>query len=396
MRWLYITYDFNCFLENSGGGLQGPRKFLEYLLSQEQEVIMIIITDKKGKICSLELPIYWVICKNKNSVESWFKLYNILKILKDKVNKIDIVYTFGYLSILRKLYSMLFPSSLHVGRFLGTFLTFSNLFQKFSPKRLLELIVLKMSEYIVMTNDGTGGDILLKKIKPDNQYLFSLNGVDKKRLNLLNTLSILELRKLLDLPEDKFIITNISRLASWKRVDLVLKAYSNLLKKYPFLKEQTLLLIVGDGRKREELFNLSLSLNLSSNVKFLGNLPWEKAIQVMKISDIITSFYEYSNIGNVLLESLSLGKIVFARNTGFTFTLIKDRETGVLLNKKASELIKEFPDRFMEIYTNSDLRSKIEKKAKKLADEKILDWEERCKIEYDWICEKFKARSSSK
>ena len=72
---------------------------------------------------------------------------------------------------------------------------------------------------------------------------------------------------------DKPRILHIGRLVKWKRVDLLIEAFSKTAKKYPASE----LVIVGNGPERDNLMDLVKKLNLDDRVVFAGAIydPFE-------------------------------------------------------------------------------------------------------------------------
>lgn len=90
------------------------------------------------------------------------------------------------------------------------------------------------------------------------------------------------------------------------------------------------LTVIGDGKQFEKLKKLSSSLNLESNVTFLGRLPNEKVLDVMRHSDIFILPSVNETFGMVYLEAMSSGCVtVCTKNDGID-GIIKDSENGFL------------------------------------------------------------------
>ena len=145
------------------------------------------------------------------------------------------------------------------------------------------------------------------------------------------------------------------------------------------------LVIIGDGNERQKLESLVSGLPCNKNIFFLGELNRKRTLEYMFISDIITSFYEVSNVGNVLLEGLSMGKVVIARNNGNTSSIIKSGINGFLVEDSPSLLIQEFSNIMLNVIKYQNLRKSIEKNAFQWAKKNLMSWEDRLRQEYQWI-----------
>ena len=122
-----------------------------------------------------------------------------------------------------------------------------------------------------------------------------------------------EFKKSINVPLDKVILLTVSRLVDWKKVDRSIRALSKIKD-----KEKYFLLIVGEGDERKNLESLIKELNLEDSVRLVGAVRNEDVYKYMTIADIFLSFYDLSNVGNPLLEALSLGKPIITYNVGDT------------------------------------------------------------------------------
>uniref|UniRef100_UPI0040476557 glycosyltransferase family 4 protein n=1 Tax=Flavobacterium sp. TaxID=239 RepID=UPI0040476557 len=91
-----------------------------------------------------------------------------------------------------------------------------------------------------------------------------------------------------------------------KGILTLIKAFQNIAKEFP----NEHLWIVGDGVQKEELENFTKNNNIA-NVSFLGNKNREDLQEIYLNSKFSVVPSEYlESYGNVILESLSFGKIV--------------------------------------------------------------------------------------
>src|SRR5690606_34562901 len=66
------------------------------------------------------------------------------------------------------------------------------------------------------------------------------------------------------LPVNSRRIIHVGRLVKWKRVDLLIDAFSNVIKEFPDAE----LVIIGEGPERENLVKLVGDLNIDQKVHF--------------------------------------------------------------------------------------------------------------------------------
>lgn len=126
----------------------------------------------------------------------------------------------------------------------------------------------------------------------------------------------------------------IGRLEFEKGIDLLIKAFNDIIIKYPDAE----LLIVGEGP--EEKFLKSISA--SENIKFVGKQPRKKINQFYKDScfTIIPSIWP-ENSPIVIYESLALGRPVIGTRVGGIPDLIDHNKTGLIIEPNNKEEIKE-------------------------------------------------------
>ena len=115
----------------------------------------------------------------------------------------------------------------------------------------------------------------------------------------------MESRKLLNLPEDVFLIGNIGRLSKQKNHTLLIKSLSKL-------PDNICLTIAGEGEDREELTGLSEKLEVRDRVYFLGEISYNQIPEFLNAIDIFTMPSKFEGLSNALVEAMAAGKPVIA------------------------------------------------------------------------------------
>ena len=124
------------------------------------------------------------------------------------------------------------------------------------------------------------------------------------------------------------VILSVSNLYQTKGIDLNIKAIGKLIPKNKKIKY----IIIGDGPEEDRLKRLSKNLGLSKNVSFLGRLPHGEVMKHMAGADIFSLPSWEEGFGVVYLEAMSLGKpLIACRGEGIA-DVIRDGETGFLVN----------------------------------------------------------------
>lgn len=140
-------------------------------------------------------------------------------------------------------------------------------------------------------------------------------------------------RKELNIPEDALVLANIARLVPEKGHLFCLDA----LKQAVGEVSNIMLLIVGEGRLKEDIERKIIKLNLQGNVILTGFR--EDVPEILSAADISlhTSLWEGTPL--TITEAMSLGKAVIATAVGGIPEMISDGINGILVQpQNTSEL----------------------------------------------------------
>ena len=102
----------------------------------------------------------------------------------------------------------------------------------------------------------------------------------------------------------------------------------------------------------------------------------------MMAADIFISLYDYSNVGNPLLEAMTLGRCIVTLDVGDTRSLIHDRENGILLTM---ETLPTLGAVLRELSGDSALRQRLGSAAAKYAQENFCTWAQRMDREFQAV-----------
>jgi glycosyltransferase involved in cell wall biosynthesis len=327
-----------------------------------------------------------------NKLISFIGVYQLFirsyKLLQNK--KYNVIYGYEHIGVrtVSKLDSLrLIKGTLKVSRFQGTWLS-QFLKQKRYFKLLLNfdfLIAMRFkSDICIMTNDGTQGDFIIKKLKTNYPiFKFWVNGVDLPILNIKKIEEIKIKHKL----ENKFCLMTVSRLESWKKVDRPIKIIQAFKAKYPDKIKDIKLLIIGDGSERKNLESLTSKLNLNDNIIFAGAVNNYDVVNYLDNAKVFMSFYDLSNVGNPLLEAIRSNKIIMTLSNGDTSKWIEHRSNGFIYEpeKNYFEVV---ADDLYDLINNENYQKKIKQEIKNLENEKLWTWEQRFSSEVELIDEK--------
>ncbi|TWT82116.1 putative glycosyltransferase EpsD [Planctomycetes bacterium CA13] len=174
------------------------------------------------------------------------------------------------------------------------------------------------------------------------------NGIDHHRFCVTRDKS--EARTKLGLPTDKQIVGIVAALRPWKSHDKFLESASKIAKEAP----NTLFLIAGQGKERENLVTLTKKLGLEKNVQFMGQVSDVPTfLQSLDIS-VLTSFHEAFPLS--LLESMSSGLPVVSTDVGSVNEIIDDSVTGYLVPFGDTDL---FAQKVVSLLQNGELAKQL-------------------------------------
>jgi len=254
-----------------------------------------------------------------------------------------------------------------VSRFQGTLLSAwlddPAAFRSFRTNRLA---LTAPTDLVVMADDGTLGDEVLARLGvPADRVRFWVNGVVKEDVEAAR-------RRVGPPPRGSRPVRMLtaSRLVEWKRVDRVLR----LLAALPGDLPRWTLSIVGDGPERPALERMARDLGLEERVAFRGPLPHDEVLEHLVQSDLYLSLYDLSNLSNGVLEALVAGVPVFTLDVGGTSHVVRDRESGVLLDPK--DLDRQGPTLLARLVRDSRWRRSLAEGAARVG-RALPTWEER-------------------
>jgi len=311
----------------------------------------------------------------------WFQVVAFVKAL-NIYQKCNIKIVYGYeihgvpvAKLLSKIWKIPVVSRFQ-GTILGDFCT-----QKFWKLRAWEhVLALKIpTDLLIMTNDGTQGDRVLHQLGVDsNRVKFWMNGVNWDSFK--NNISKLRAKKDLEI-EAKYALLTVSRLVSWKCVERSINTLPELVNNFSDIQ----LTIVGCGPERKKLERLCNKLSIRQHVRFEGAVEHNKIPKYLAAADIFLTFYDWSNVGNPLLEAMMGGKCIITLNNGDTGRFIQNGDNGILLEYKD---LSKLPQIIKELLEDEERRNYLGANARKFAEEHFWSWEKRMNMEIGLV-EKF-------
>jgi glycosyltransferase involved in cell wall biosynthesis len=247
---------------------------------------------------------------------------------------------------------------------------------------LYEMIVFKIAKFaadaIIITNDGTQGDILARYFGvPREKLRFWFNGVNFGQLDT-KEIDIKFIKSKFGIPLNAYVITTVSRLEKWKGVHRLIKAVPSIIHR----RQDVVFLIIGDGSERKRLIQLAEDLGISKYVKFLGHVAHKEIEYLLAATDIFVTLQDISCLGENLLEAMKCGRCIVALNSGGTGILIRNNVNGILLDYLE---LPSLPNVILSLLADEDRRKKLGENARRLALGVLWTWDERAKAEIELI-----------
>jgi glycosyltransferase involved in cell wall biosynthesis len=205
-------------------------------------------------------------------------------------------------------------------------------FTRFNRKRRLICRFLGLFTDLSLTVSQGVKDYLIEEIGLDPVKVRVVpNGVDLARIDAARPGP--EVRRELGLPDDLPVIGLVGRLDHWG------KGHKELFTAMAQLKERRpgRALIVGGGRRMEEVRALAASLGLADRVHFLGSRP--DVPDLLHAMDIFVLPSYREGVSLALLEAMAAGLPVIATAVGGTPEAVTDGVTGLLIPPRDADAL---------------------------------------------------------
>jgi len=137
------------------------------------------------------------------------------------------------------------------------------------------------------------------------------------------------------------LILHVGRFAPKKGQTYLLRAMPHILQRRP----EARLALIGFGPLQPALQSEARSLGLGERVHFIGKVPHEEmpdyfaAADVFVLPSIVSPSGDTEGLGVVLLEALAAGTPVVASRVGGIPDIVRDGETGLLVEEKQPEAL---------------------------------------------------------
>ena len=215
----------------------------------------------------------------------------------------------------------------------------------------LERWLVSQTEEIIAVSNGVKQYMVDQVGIPADLVRVVYNGVDTARFTF-DSHARSRIRSELSTPESAVIVGVVARLAPVKDHAFLLQAMQVLKDVNP----SVYLVIVGDGDLRDELERKVAALHLSSRTLFLGER--QDIPEIMSALDVYVLPSESEGMNLTLLEAMSAGLPVVARDVGGNGEIVCHQETGLLVSARDSN---ELARALVHLAGNSEERERMGK-----------------------------------
>ena len=294
-----------------GALYSGHGPALDVIHDAEKRGLRTVVFESRGKI----------------SVKPIFQINKFLR-----QNRIDILHTHGYKSDVIGFLAALSGKT----RWVATNHVWHPTSRTLRLYESVDAFVLRFAKRVVAVSRPIREDLISVSVPPANIRVIS-NGVDVDCFRQSG--STQALRADLGLGDRDVVVTIVGRLSPEKGHRTFLEAARRLCSNN---RDNVKFLIVGDGPMKDELRAEVTRLNLADRVIFTGfrnDMP-----EIYALSDVMVNASSIEGLPMTLLEAMASGVPVVAARTGGIPEIVKDDETGLLIDPNDVE----------------DLRAKIE------------------------------------
>lgn len=155
----------------------------------------------------------------------------------------------------------------------------------------------------------------------------------------------------------QFKILHIGRFSEQKNHIGLIEAFSEFVKKYP----ESILTLIGDGEKKDEIQLLVEKKEITSKVKFLG--MQSSVYSYLNESDVFVLPSNYEGVPMTLIEAMGTGIPIIATAVGGVPDMLENGKEALLVSTEISEISSAFERLFESYEKRKQLGINAKKKA---------------------------------
>lgn len=198
---------------------------------------------------------------------------------------------------------------------------------------------------VLITMNQEDYQLAKKGMRAKKTCLVNGVGVNLNKFTPISQEEKLELRKAYNYGAEEFILIYVGELSKRKNQNFVIDTMKEIEKQCVHSR----LLLVGEGKKRDEYEEQIKRLKLENHIELLG---FRKDIsQLMQIADVAVSAAKQEGLPVNILEAMATGLPVIVTNCRGNRDLVSTGENGYIVNSK-----NEFENKVTELFKNNAMK----------------------------------------
>ncbi|MFC1809029.1 glycosyltransferase family 4 protein [Candidatus Omnitrophota bacterium] len=337
MRVLHLTTHINV------GGISQYIYSLLKEMNKELDYSAVVSSggtyEKRLQECGTDIITLPIKTKNAFSPKIFFAIIPIVKILREK--KIDLMHAHT-----RVTQVLAFFVSIITG------IPFVSTWHGYYKNRIGRKLFPAWGKKIIAISDPVKDDLIHSFHLPEEKIRLIYNSIDMDRFeSKVVGINSDEEKKKLNLDNAFPIIGTVARLVEDKGYPCLLNAFKVILKKHPAGK----LLIVGEGKYKEQLKALINDLDIAQHVVVLGAVENVAIpLQTMDVFVLVPSLRE--GFGLSVIEAMTLKKPVVVSNIGGLVSIVEHKKRGLIIEADNEKALAES---IIYLIENSDKRNEF-------------------------------------
>jgi len=199
---------------------------------------------------------------------------------------------------------------------------------------------------------------------PKDRFHMIYNGVDLTRVKA-DPQRAIDFRRRYSLPLDRSIVTQVSWVIPEKGILDFLEVARTVTRQ----NRNVQFVIVGEGAYREEYMKRAVDMGISDRVTWTGMVEDPFGEAVFEAADVVCQFSRWEEVfGWMIAEAMAHGKPVVATRVGGIPELVRDQESGYLVD---SGDIKSMSEKVLALVDNEVLRKRMGGAGKNIVHEKF-------------------------
>jgi len=225
---------------------------------------------------------------------------------------------------------------------------------------VVQKFINRFVDWIIAPSDIVREFTMRQEKVPESKFRIIYNGVDTDHYKPLENKKDMRLK--LGLPEKGTIVVNVSNLYKIKGVDLFIRAARSVAD----VISDTVFVIIGDGREKQNLLDLTAELGMGDRIIFTGNIA--NVVEYLGSADLYVCSSLSEGFSNSILEAMAMGLPVVATDVGGNPEAVTNGVTGFLVEKGH---VTDIAEKIISILRDPELGSSLGRCGRRVTEEKF-------------------------